>query len=305
VRAKRPNAQPRARKRPRRGQGRGQGRVAVGITPHSSHRSGRAQLTHPVCQRSVRNAPFNLREASCTPLKLTRGVTGTRFGASMCSPWFPPRDPPVGSALPSTGSSGASSPASWVLWRCATPWLPFAALRCLRLAIPDAASVLSLPAVPNDQPRARGSSPVPSTGIIPSGDAQGLPGSQGTLLDLCRVLRPRPDRTHLADDGVPMLPPFCPRRRLPRVVLSRLNRTALALAVYASSSPLRCRRRKTRFRWLARPCRVGLVTHRVPTEGFRDHPSIPSSFPELSWRKDSVLFASLGAAWAGDSESWE
>jgi hypothetical protein len=205
----------------------------------------------------------------------------------MCSPWFPPRDPPVGSALPSTGSSGASSPASWVLWRCATPWLPFAALRCLRLAIPDAASVLSLPAVPNAQPRARGSSPVPSTGIIPSGDAQGLPGSQGTLLDLCRVLRPRPDRTHLADDGVPMLPPFCPRRRLPRVVLSRLNRTALALAVYASSSPLRCRRRKTRFRWLARPCRVGLVTHRVPTEGFRDHPSIPSSFPELSWRKDS------------------
>jgi hypothetical protein len=208
----------------------------------------------------------------------------------MCSPWFPPRDPPVGSALPSTGSSGASSPASWVLWRCATPWLPFAALRCLRLAIPDAASVLSLPAVPNAQPRARGSSPVPSTGIIPSGDAQGLPGSQGTLLDLCRVLRPRPDRTHLADDGVPMLPPFCPRRRLPRVVLSRLNRTALALAVYASSSPLRCRRRKTRFRWLARPCRVGLVTHRVPTEGFRDHPGIPSSFPELSWRKDSLLF---------------
>src|ERR1700693_5965225 len=82
-----------------------------------------------------------------------------------------------------------------------------------------------------------------------------------------------------------MLPPLCQRRRLQRVVLSRLNRTALALAIYASSSPLRCRRRKTRFRWLARPCRVGLVTHRVPAKGFRDHSSIPSSFPELSWRK--------------------
>src|SRR5271157_2354314 len=85
-----------------------------------------------------------------------------------------------------------------------------------------------------------------------------------------------------------MLPPLCQRRRLQRVVLSRLNRTALALAVYASSSPLRCRRRKTRFRWLARPCRVGLVTHRVPTKGFRDHSSISSSFPELPWRNDSL-----------------
>src|SRR5213078_2971625 len=76
----------------------------------------------------------------------------------------------------------------------------------------------------------------------------------------------------------------------PRVMLSRLNSTALALAVYASSSPLRCRRRKTRFRWLARPCRVGLATHRVPTKGFRDHSIIPSPFPELSWRNVSPFF---------------
>jgi hypothetical protein len=39
--------------------------------------------------------------------------------------------------------------------------------------------------------------------------------------------------------GVPMLPPCCQKRRLQRVVLSRLNRTALLLAVYASSWPLR------------------------------------------------------------------
>jgi hypothetical protein len=38
--------------------------------------------------------------------------------------------------------------------------------------------------------------------------------------------------------GVPMLPPCCPRRRLQRVGLSGLNRTALARAVYASSGPL-------------------------------------------------------------------
>jgi hypothetical protein len=39
-------------------------------------------------------------------------------------------------------------------------------------------------------------------------------------------------------DGGPMLPPLCQRRRLRRVVLSRLNRTAWALAVYASSGGL-------------------------------------------------------------------
>src|SRR2546427_183325 len=53
--------------------------------------------------------------------------------------------PPVGSALPSPGSSEASSPASAVLRRCATPGVPLAALRCLRLAIPCGAPVVSLP----------------------------------------------------------------------------------------------------------------------------------------------------------------
>ena len=87
--------------------------------------------------------------------------------------------------------------------------------------------------------------------------------------------------------GTPIWPPCCPRRRLQRVVLSRLNRTALALTVYASSSPLRCRRRKTRFRWLARPCRVGLATHRVATKGFKDASSSPPLL-SFSWRKDSL-----------------
>src|SRR5688572_6437094 len=44
--------------------------------------------------------------------------------------------------------------------------------------------------------------------------------------------------------------------------LSKLNHTAFALAVYASCRPLG-RRRKTRFRWLAKPFRVGFF---IPTE---------------------------------------
>jgi len=79
--------------------------------------------------------------------------------------------------------------------------------------------------------------------------------------------------------GVPLLPPLCQRRRLRRVVLSRLNHTALALAVYASSGGLPTPGRKTRFRLLARLYRVGLVTHRVPTKGFQG--VIVTSFPPL------------------------
>jgi hypothetical protein len=123
-------------------------------------------------------------------------------------------------------------------------------------------------------------------------EPQGLPGYQGTLRVLCRVLRPRPELDTPRQAGVPIWPPWRQQRRLQRVVLSRLNRTALALAVYASSSPLRCRRCKTRFRWLARPCRVGLATHRVPTKGFRDR-YISSSSPELSWRNDALLISPI------------
>lgn len=47
--------------------------------------------------------------------------------------------------------------------------------------------------------------------------------------------------------------------------LSKLNHTAFALAVYASCRPLG-RRRKTRFRWLAKPFRVGFP---MPTEFVR------------------------------------
>ena len=46
--------------------------------------------------------------------------------------------------------------------------------------------------------------------------------------------------------------------------------------------------RKTRFRLLAKLSRMGLVTHRIPTKGFRAASYISSSFPKLSWRKDTV-----------------
>ena len=163
----------------------------------------------------------------------------TRNEAAKCSPWFPPLGPPVGSALPSPGSAEVRSPASTVLWRCATPCAPLAALRCLRLAIPCGAPVVSLPAVQDARPRAWGSSSGPHNRKVAAGRQSGPPRFPGNPLSLCPVLRPRQDRTHQAITVQSTRPPLCPRRRLPRCIqLSRLNRTALGLAVYASPGAL-------------------------------------------------------------------
>jgi len=63
----------------------------------------------------------------------------------------------------------------------------------------------------------------------------------------------------------------------PSDALSKLNHTAFALAVYASCRPLG-RRRKTRFRWLAKPFRVGFL---IPTEFVRRVSAVASSLPGL------------------------
>jgi hypothetical protein len=82
----------------------------------------------------------------------------------------------------------------------------------------------------------------------------------------------------------PARPPFASRRRLSTLALSGLYRTALALAVYASQSRVTPRPRKTRFRLLARLCRTGLFTRRVPSKGFKDVSYISSSFLRHAYR---------------------
>jgi len=48
--------------------------------------------------------------------------------------------------------------------------------------------------------------------------------------------------------------------------------------------------RKTRFRWLARPYRVGLATHRVAMKGFKDATPYPP-FLSFAWRNGSSCFS--------------
>jgi hypothetical protein len=84
--------------------------------------------------------------------------------------------------------------------------------------------------------------------------------------------------------GAPVLPPPFGQGRLQQHSISRLNRTALVLTVYASCRP-RERLRKTRFRWVANLFRVGLYYPLGPDEQF------PLALPLLlgfSWRDQNV-----------------
>lgn len=76
-----------------------------------------------------------------------------------------------------------------------------------------------------------------------------------------------------------------------RKVISGLNRTASALAVYASSRPVTRPRRKTRFRVLAKLSRAGLITRRIPTRGFDGASYIIPSSPRLRLAQSASPFS--------------
>jgi hypothetical protein len=186
------------------------------------------------------------------------------------------------SALPFTGSFEASSPASTVLWRCATPCAPLAALRCLRLAIPCGVPVVSLPTVQDTQPRTWGSYSGPHIRTWPQGGDQGLPGSRtphcpfALFFDPGRTEHARPSRR------VGMAPAMT-TTKAPTTIHFRGTIARLQDSLFTLRK-VRCHtRRKTRFRPLAKRHRTGLLTRRVVTKGFWCY---SSSSPELSWRKD-------------------
>jgi len=124
---------------------------------------------------------------------------------------------------------------------------------------------------------------------IAPGDDQGLPSSWGAFVCLCHVLLPRRDRTHQAIAVCRRGPRAVQAEGSPRVVLSRLHSTALALAVYASQ-------------WsLLAPTQDSLPTAGQALPGGIDYPQgsnerfqtvviLPS---QASWRKDSTTRMSV------------
>jgi hypothetical protein len=95
------------------------------------------------------------------------------------------------------------------------------------------------------------------------------------------VLRPRRDRRARPYDAVGTAPIMTTTKAPATNNLSGLNRTALALAVYASQCPLPEHHARLASRcWPL--CGTGLVTRRILTKGFRQS---SSSSPKLTWRK--------------------
>jgi hypothetical protein len=84
----------------------GLGRVAPGLTPWRSHRSGRAQLRHPVRQRAGwQRGRRTSAEAGRAPRTLSGEVTFTGFEAAECFPCCPSPGPPVAAPFPALGPS--------------------------------------------------------------------------------------------------------------------------------------------------------------------------------------------------------
>ncbi len=217
-------------------QSHGFGRVAAGLTPCRSHRSGRAQLRHPVRQRAGWQ---RRRHGPTTPLDAIQRGDGDKERSRKVLPLVPP-----------AGSARRQRPS--------LPWVR-------RGAFPSFHGTMAL----CDSLRPSRRAPLPSLGDTLRCACRFAPGGPGRpTAGLGFVVRsPQPESSRReavrasqvpVQPAVPMpcsstpagphapghygaatRPPLCPRRRLPRFIqLSRLNRTALGLAVYASPGAL-------------------------------------------------------------------
>ena len=128
--------------------------------------------------------------------------------------------------------------------------------------------VASLPAVQAARPRARGSSPVPFYREVTRMEAFRTSQVPGEPLCSCAVFSD-PGGTDASGAWTSSVqPPLCPQRRLPRQPTFRgsMARPQNSLCTLrAAGCPANTQHSLPAAGQL---CRVGLVTHRVPTKGF-------------------------------------
>ena len=178
--------------------------------------------------------------------------------------------------LPSAGSLGMVPRPRRYYEALRLPSARLAALRCLRSAIPPLRLVCSRR--PGAGPRAPGSWCSGSRAGDVSGGGRGsqVPGdpscASALFFDPGGIGRARPWRRA---DAVPAND----KSEDSRDDLSRLNRTAWALAVYASQGGLPLRRARLASGCWPSSAGWDSFTHRVPMKGFRVRGS--SSFPKL------------------------
>ena len=175
------------------------------------------------------------------------------------------------------------------------PAAPFASLLGFARRYPPVRLCSSLPSGPTPAGGPElcgGAAPRPA---VSRGERLGLPGSWGTFVCLCPVLRPRQDRTHQALAVRRRGPRIIVRRRLPRfsnfgAQWHGLDTRCLRFAAWVAPA-----RRPTRFRLLAKLYRAGLATCKVPTKGFRHDPYMSSPFPKLPGANDVAFFCPFSA----------
>src|SRR5215216_3809693 len=126
------------------------------------------------------------------------------------------------------------------------------------------------------------------------GDLRVLPGSWADPLVHMPWADTPGDPRRQACKAPRMLPSAGATTSAPRSGLSRLITTACTLAVYASKRQVIPTRRKTRFRWVANPCRVGLGPTGSTTKGFRTCLLHPSPLPRLGLAQGTYLGDYLG-----------
>ena len=165
-----------------------------------------------------------------------------------------------------------------------------AALRCLRLAVPQRPLVLFAPRRTSAPPRPGVGDPVSPAGTSLR-KRQDLPSSWGTPIvrlhmfhtDAGRTAGTRPLRCRDMALGHRTA-------KAPAKGLSTLNSMAFGLAVYASQCGLP-RPTQNSLPAAGQALPDGLSTRKVPMKGFRSASYISSSLPKLSWRNRGDLRA--------------
>ena len=178
-----------------------------------------------------------------------------------------------------------------------------AALRCLRLAVPQRPLVLFAPRRTSAPPKPGVGDPVSPAGISLR-RRQDIPSSWGTPIVRLHMFHSDAGRT--ADTR-----PFqcrdvalgARKAKAPTKGLSTLNSMAFGLAVYASPDGLPHHdARLASSRWSDATGRA--FTRRVPTKGFRMSPYYHSPCPSSAWRNLLDRRCQMRARYSGFADEW-
>ena len=198
--------------------------------------------------------------------------------------------------LPSTGSLGSVPPLRRYYETLRLPAAHLAALRCLRLAIPPLRPLFRSRRPPSAADRGPGVWSPGTPGRDLARRRQGLPGSWGTLVCTCPVLRPRRDRARQAIAALSARPPSTATTTAPAMSHFRgsITRPSHSLSTLRSAGHPAATQDSLPAAGQALPGGIGYPQGSL--ERFQSSLHL-SSFPRLPWR--TVVLEARGLAHDG------